>query len=78
MADPNRVRTHSDQPDMDLPLMRAAEAYLTYAPTDKYVKESVTQILKLEKNNQVFKYKSAELTQGKIVLSGLIKNILGI
>ena len=31
MADPNRVRTHSDQPDMDLPLMRAAEAYLTYA-----------------------------------------------
>lgn len=31
MADPDRVRTHTDQPDMDLPLMRAAEAYLTYA-----------------------------------------------
>ena len=31
MADPDRERTHTDQPDMDLPLMRAAEAYLTYA-----------------------------------------------
>lgn len=31
MADPNRVPTRTDQPDMDLPLMRAAEAYLTYA-----------------------------------------------
>lgn len=31
MADPSRVPTNTDQPDMDLPLMRAAEAYLTYA-----------------------------------------------
>lgn len=31
MADPTRVPTRTDQPDMDLPLMRAAEAYLTYA-----------------------------------------------
>ena len=31
MADPDRVPTRTDQPDMDLPLMRAAEAYLTYA-----------------------------------------------
>lgn len=31
MADPTRVRTDAAHPDMDLPLMRAAEAYLTYA-----------------------------------------------
>ncbi len=31
MADPTRVPTRTDQPDMDLPLMRAAEAYLTLA-----------------------------------------------
>lgn len=31
MADPDRVATHTAHPDMDLPLMRAAEAYLTYA-----------------------------------------------
>ena len=31
MADPARIPSRTDQPDMDLPLMRAAEAYLTYA-----------------------------------------------
>lgn len=31
MADPNRKASDTQHPDMDLPLMRAAEAYLTYA-----------------------------------------------
>ena len=40
-------------------------------PVDKYVKDSVTQMITLKKDSKVFKYTSAEIVAGKILLSGL-------